>query len=76
MVIFNLKLIYFYDCFSAKLRGKIVEKAPIRKSQNSKVCEKLFHFDVMDDTCLLRCTMFDNDVDKFYDKLKVTFLMY
>lgn len=52
-------------------RGRVISKSQIRTWNNQKGSGKLFSFDLKDDSGEIRCTAFNQEVDKFYDVIQV-----
>jgi replication factor A1 len=53
------------------IQVRVTNKSPIRTYHNAKGEGKLFNFDLSDSTSEIRCSGFNESVDKFYDMLNI-----
>ena len=52
-------------------KGRVVAKSPMRTWNNQKGSGKLFSFDLKDDSGEVRCTAFNQEADRYFERLQV-----
>ena len=52
------------------IRARVIDKSPVRTWSNARSQGKLFSMTLIDDSGPIRCTIFQEGVDKYYDMLE------
>ena len=62
----------FYDlCFRWTIRARVTQKQAIKNYTNARGAGKLFNMVLTDESGDIRCTGFNDQVDKFYDMIEM-----
>jgi replication factor A1 len=65
-------MIFLFPYFSkVTIKARVTNKTPIKTWSNSKGEGKLFSIDLLDESAEIRMTCFNQQVDQYYDALKV-----
>jgi len=58
------------------IRARVVKRADVKEWTNAKGSGKLFSFTVTDDSCDIRITAFNDEVDKFFNLVEANKVVY